>query len=224
MRFESTDDLKGAESVDVDLSGARFQNVNLTGARVTEAMLVNARFSGLIHGLVSPVTFGQGAGQTTTGTATDIAGNSSSATVGPVNVDLTKPTITATASGILHNGVYSGSVTIHFTCTDALSGIVPTTGCPADRVVSSGGTTTVTGTATDRAGNIATTSISVTVKRVCEQEQDTLIDIGSQLAPRRRAKRSQPRAHRRGAAVLRDGRCASWERSAPWVRGRGGRW
>jgi hypothetical protein len=52
VRFENTDDLKGAEFVNVDLSAARFQNVNLTGARLKEALLVNARFSGLIHGLV----------------------------------------------------------------------------------------------------------------------------------------------------------------------------
>jgi hypothetical protein len=52
MRFENTDDLKGAEFVNVDLTGARFQNVNLTGARLKEALLVNARLSGLIHGLV----------------------------------------------------------------------------------------------------------------------------------------------------------------------------
>src|ERR1700730_17939448 len=52
MRFENTDELKGAEFVNVDLSGAHFRNVNLQGAKVMEAMLVNARFSGLIHGLV----------------------------------------------------------------------------------------------------------------------------------------------------------------------------
>ena len=52
MRFEDTDELKGAEFVNVDLSGASFRNVNLQGARVMEAMLVNARFSGLIDGLV----------------------------------------------------------------------------------------------------------------------------------------------------------------------------
>jgi hypothetical protein len=52
MRFENTDELKGAEFVNVDLSGAYFHNVNLQGAKVMEAMLVNDRFSGLIHGLV----------------------------------------------------------------------------------------------------------------------------------------------------------------------------
>ena len=51
MRFAHTDELKGAEFVDVDLAGARFQNVDLTGASFREVMLVNARFSGLIDGL-----------------------------------------------------------------------------------------------------------------------------------------------------------------------------
>jgi hypothetical protein len=52
VRFENTDELKGAEFLNVDLSGARFQNVDLTGARLRETLLVNARLSGLIHGLV----------------------------------------------------------------------------------------------------------------------------------------------------------------------------
>jgi hypothetical protein len=51
MRFENTDELRGAEFVNVDLSGAQFRNVDLRGAKVMEAMLVNARFSGLIDGL-----------------------------------------------------------------------------------------------------------------------------------------------------------------------------
>ncbi|HEY5011695.1 MAG TPA: hypothetical protein VIK61_03195, partial [Acidimicrobiia bacterium] len=147
-------------------------------APVTASFACGDSLSGIAT-CTSPVTFGQGANQTATGTATDIAGNTATKAVGPVNVDTTKPTITASASGLLHNGVYSGSVTIHFTCADALSGIVAITGCPADIVVSNGGTTTVSGTATDKAGNTATTSISVTVKRVCEREQDTLIDIGT---------------------------------------------
>jgi hypothetical protein len=52
MRFENTQELKGAEFVNVDLSGARGCNVNLSGVRMMEATLVDARFSGLIHGLV----------------------------------------------------------------------------------------------------------------------------------------------------------------------------
>jgi len=51
VRFEGTDELKGAEFEGVDLSGASFHNVNLSGATIKEALLVNARLSGLIHGL-----------------------------------------------------------------------------------------------------------------------------------------------------------------------------
>ena len=42
MRFENTDELRGAE----------FLNVDLTGARFKEAQLVNVRMSGLITGLI----------------------------------------------------------------------------------------------------------------------------------------------------------------------------
>jgi uncharacterized protein YjbI with pentapeptide repeats len=51
VRFENSDELRGAEFVDVDLSGARFHNVNMSGAHLKEAQLVNARISGLIIGL-----------------------------------------------------------------------------------------------------------------------------------------------------------------------------
>jgi hypothetical protein len=125
----------------------------------------------------NPIAIGQGANQSATGTAVDVAGNSATKTLGPVNVDLTPPTITATASGSSYQGQYSGNVTIHFTCADALSGINPTGGCPADRVITSSGTTTVSGTATDLAGNTATTSITVTIKGVCEREDDRMIEI-----------------------------------------------
>ncbi len=143
---------------------------------VTASFTCGDSLSG-IASCTSPVSILQGANQSVTGTAVDVAGNTSTKTVGPVNVDLTKPTITATATGSMYNGQYSGNVTIHFTCADALSGIVPTTGCPADQVVTASGTTTVNGTATDRAGNTATTSITVTVKSVCEREQDRWIEV-----------------------------------------------
>jgi hypothetical protein len=51
-RVSDTDELKGAELLNVDMSDLRGRNVNLTGARVMEATLLNARFSGLITGLV----------------------------------------------------------------------------------------------------------------------------------------------------------------------------
>jgi hypothetical protein len=98
-----------------------------------------------------------------------------------VNVDLTKPTITAAPDRAPDAGTaYSGPVTIHFTCADALSGIAPGA-CPADIVVSNDGVTTVTGTTTDRAGNTAsvTASITITVTSVRAQKQNVLIQISN---------------------------------------------
>jgi hypothetical protein len=142
--------------------------------------------SDALSGLAScspPVTFGQGAGQSATGTATDVAGNSASATVSGVNVDLTAPTITATPDRAPDSGgVYTHPVTVHFTCTDALSGIA-TGACPADVVVSADGTTTVTGTTTDRAGNLSTTtaSVTLTVSTVVTQKAQVLLQISLTL-------------------------------------------
>jgi hypothetical protein len=130
------------------------------------------------------VTFGQGAAQSATRTATDIAGNTASATVGPINVDLTAPTITAAPDRAPDSGgQYSGPVTIHFTCSDALSGIA-TSGCPVDQVISANGSTTVSGTATDRAGNTSTVAatVTITVASVRTQKQNLVIQIGNAQA------------------------------------------
>src|SRR5439155_15485213 len=51
-----------------------------------------------------------------------------------------------------------GSVTVHFTCADALSGIAS---CPPDVTLSAeGANQSVTGTATDNAGNSASATVS----------------------------------------------------------------
>ena len=72
--------------------------------------------------------------------------------------DTTLPTITATATKA-DNTAYiadtwtNQTVTVHFTCADAGTGIAS---CPTDQVFSSDGTFTATGTAVDQAGNSAT--------------------------------------------------------------------
>jgi hypothetical protein len=124
-------------------------------------------------------TLNEGANQSATGTATDVAGNTSTKTVSGINIDLTKPTITAAPDRAPdQGGVYTGPVTIHFTCTDALSGIAPGA-CPADVVVSSDGVTTVSGSTTDRAGNTSATSatITITIQSVRTQKQNVLIQM-----------------------------------------------
>jgi len=74
--------------------------------------------------------------------------------------DTTPPTITATATKADNTPYTAGpwtnqTVTVHFTCSDAGSGIAS---CPAGQVFSTNGTFTASGTATDNAGNSVSTS------------------------------------------------------------------
>ena len=70
-----------------------------------------------------------------------------------VKLDKTAPTIQGKATGPLgQNDWYTGPVTVHFTCSDALSGAV----CPKDQVINSNGAAQkATGIATDAADNSA---------------------------------------------------------------------
>ena len=98
------------------------------------------------------------------GACADAAGNTAAAiTSAPFKIDKTDPTINATAKK--HDGTtyVAGTdtpqdVTVHFTCADGGSGIAT---CPADRVFTSVGTTSVTGTATDKAGNSASVTFGL---------------------------------------------------------------
>ncbi|MDQ1426146.1 MAG: large repetitive protein, partial [Acidimicrobiaceae bacterium] len=98
-------------------------------------------------------TVGEGANQSATGSVTDAAGNSASTTNSGINVDKTAPTITgAPTAGPNADGWYMGNVTIHWTCSDALSGIQGT--CPADSVITgSGSALTASASVSDKAGN-----------------------------------------------------------------------
>ncbi len=106
-------------------------------------------------------TSGEGTGKFATAHAIDNAGNGGSATFGAFNVDKTKPVVTGapTTAPNVHDW-YSGPVTVHFTCTDALSGVAAPD-CPADVVLSDeGANQSVTRTATDRAGNTQDATVS----------------------------------------------------------------
>jgi hypothetical protein len=101
---------------------------------------------------------GEGTGQSVTGTATDLAGNSASATVGDINIDRTSPSLDFGAASPAPGpgGWNNTDVSFPFTTSDNLSG-VDTPSPPSPLVVSSEGTG-VTGmvTVTDKAGNSAT--------------------------------------------------------------------
>jgi hypothetical protein len=103
----------------------------------------------------SPVVVSSdGANQLVSGTAIDRAGNSATAAA-TVSLDTISPTVSVALSPPPNpSGVYVVPVTAHFTCADAGSGLLS---CEADRLISmQGANQTVSGAATDRAGNTAT--------------------------------------------------------------------
>ncbi|GAB1691911.1 Neogenin [Krasilnikovia sp. M28-CT-15] len=108
-----------------------------------------------------------GVGRTVTGTAIDKAGNTATATV-TLNVDLDAPDVTAKVIGdVSADGWYRSAPTVHFTCKDTGSGIAD---CPADQKVDTeGADNTVSGTASDKAGNASTASAMVSLDRTAPQ-------------------------------------------------------
>ncbi|MFD4957697.1 hypothetical protein [Microbacterium sp. NPDC058389] len=104
-----------------------------------------------------PVTLGEGAAQTVTGTAVDAADNTAQAVVTGLDVDLTPPSV-AWSGGPLEGETYAqGGVPAAPTCsaTDALSGAGT---CSVSGYATTQGTHTLTATATDLAGNTAVES------------------------------------------------------------------
>ena len=122
-------------------------------ANVTVTFMCSDAGSGIATCPPAVTVSTEGANQVVSGTAVDKAGNRASASV-TLNIDQTNPTITVSLMPAPNaNGVSTGPVTAHFTCADSGSGLAT---CPVDQVVSSpGANQTVTGTATDRAGNAA---------------------------------------------------------------------
>ena len=130
--------------------------------------------SGIEPGTVTPdvVVTAETSGQLITGSARDTVGNTGTDSV-TVKLDKTAPVITgAVTAGVKgQNGWYTGPVTVHFTCSDALSGIAS---CPDDEVLTSNGANDAVGTATDKAGNTATATVSgITI----DQEKPTITAV-----------------------------------------------
>jgi hypothetical protein len=101
----------------------------------------------------------QGLNQVVAGTAFDLAGNSATASI-QISIDKTPPTIASSQTPAANVfGWNNTPVTVSFSCTDDLSGVAS---CPPNQTVSSqGANQTVSGTATDKAGNSASASAMV---------------------------------------------------------------
>ncbi|MGA5299422.1 fibronectin type III domain-containing protein [Nucisporomicrobium flavum] len=107
----------------------------------------------------SPVTLtADGADQVVTGTVTDKAGNAATTTF-RVSLDRTAPGYSAAVDGTANAaGWYRTAPSVSFTCSDATSGVAE---CPAPASVPADGADQgVTGTVTDRAGNITAAAVT----------------------------------------------------------------
>ena len=99
----------------------------------------------------------EGTGQKVTGTATDGAGNAATDTA-LVSIDKTAPRISGARDREPNEADwYSDDVTVSFTATDDRSGVASKT---ADKALAQGANQSVTGTATDAAGNSASDTVS----------------------------------------------------------------
>ena len=116
--------------------------------------------NGGIRSCSPPITVStEGGNQVVTGTAVDQSGQSATTTA-TLNIDLSPPTITATASPAPNGAGWNNSnVTLSFQCKDSVSGI---SSCPPSITVNTEGLNNVQSQpATDLAGNTATTSLLV---------------------------------------------------------------
>jgi len=104
-------------------------------------------------------TLDEGANQSVTGTVTDKAGRTTPvpATVSGINIDTTKPTLTFTRTAANGAGWNNSDVTVTFGCDDNLSAVASCAGSTV--VTKEGADQTVTGTATDKAGNQASLKV-----------------------------------------------------------------
>ncbi len=145
------------------ITGSRSPAANANGwnnTDVTVTFTCNDGLSGIKSCSGTTTLSGEGANQSVTGTAVDNANNSATATVGGINIDKTAPTLTgAPTTSPNAAGWYRSNVTVHWTCSDGLSGLDGA--CPADSTISGEGTgLTVTASVSDKAGNTSTATSS----------------------------------------------------------------
>jgi|GEM_PF-1249821 len=127
--------------------------------------------SGFVSGATDTGAFtftAEGAGQSHTFNVSDLAGNSANATVGNVNIDKTAPSINALRNPSPNaNGWNNTNVTVSFAAVDPLSGVASQSG-PVT-ITTEGANQIVTGTATDRAGNVSSTSVSLNIDKTAPE-------------------------------------------------------
>jgi hypothetical protein len=105
----------------------------------------------------------EGANQVITGTVTDKAGNSASTSV-TLNIDKSQPMITTSVSPAPNAaGFHNADPTVTFICSDSISGVA-TCSDPVT-VTTEGMGQVITGTVVDRAGNTASTPVTLHIDK-----------------------------------------------------------
>lgn len=138
-------------------NGAGWNNGSVT---VTFSCADPEGLSGLASCTPARTLTTEGHAQQVAGQAVDNAGNHTEDTAS-VSIDLTKPTISGSSDRLANNaGWYKAPVVVDFTCDDRLSGIA-TAGCAGGATLAADGAgQSVTGTATDAAGNVEKATVS----------------------------------------------------------------
>ena len=185
------------------ITGSRTPAANGAGwsdTDVTVSFTCSDGLSGIESCGPTPVAVStEGAGQSRTGTAKDKAGNSATATVGDINVDKTAPSGSASLSPNPNGaGWNNGDVTISLSGADSLSGVKSftygATGAqnisnttvsgagPVAVSVTGEGTTTLTFTVTDAAGNSSAAKTAVVKLDKTAPAAPTATDPASQVS------------------------------------------
>ena len=153
-----------------NISGSRDLAPNTNGwnnTNVTVTYVASDALSGLDLGasdLSDDVLSSEGANQSASSTAVDLAGNTAIATVSDINIDKTLPTIAPPADQTVSGTSPTGTqVTFTVTANDSLAGLDTLVSTPPSGSVFPTGSTIVTHAATDPAGNTATATHTITV-------------------------------------------------------------
>jgi hypothetical protein len=141
-------------------NGNGWNNTIVTVSYVVDDALSGVDSSASAAGV--DVLSAEGAGQSASGSVTDIAGNTASASVSGINIDKTAPTITASAAPAANgNGWNNTNVTVSYLVADTLSGVDSGASAVGVDVLSAEGSgQAAAGSATDRAGNTASAAAS----------------------------------------------------------------
>jgi hypothetical protein len=99
-----------------------------------------------------------GEDQSATGTCTDVAGNTATATVDGIDIDKTAPTLTGLRTPAANEAGWNNTdVTVHWNCTDSISGLGSVSS--SQTFSTEGKNQSANGTCTDVAGNSVTKTV-----------------------------------------------------------------